>query len=182
MEGYALSDALSTVVPQVKYASIFADSASLGVISSRTIDSISAKIPAEASEDNQLADKEYVSALVHMNASNFRGTFGLWRQVPTVESGYLSDRYGNSMPTDNDYMIVREVNTLEEDGGTWPTDISETERQGTWRFRYTGEWGDGGETAKNRWRPEYRIEHYNFTDQQIAAINSGITHTTRVVR
>ena len=182
MAGYALSDALSAVVPQVKYASVSADSAVFGCLSSPVIDDISAKIPVEASEDNQLADKEYVSALVHMNASNFRGTFGSWLSVPTAESGYLPDQYGNSAPNDNDYMIVREVKTLEEDGGTWPTDISSTERQGTWRFRYIGEWGSGGPAAKDRWRPEYRIEHYNFTDSQMAAINSGITRTTRVTR
>ena len=52
MSGYALSDALSIVVPKMKYASISADSAVLGVISSQTIDSISVKIPVEASEDN----------------------------------------------------------------------------------------------------------------------------------
>ena len=52
MSGYALSDALSVVVPKMKYASISADSAVLGVISSQTIDSISVKIPVEASEDN----------------------------------------------------------------------------------------------------------------------------------
>ena len=79
-------------------------------------------------------------------------------------------------------MIVREVNTFEDDGGNWPADISKAERQGTWRFRYVGEWDAGGGVAKSRWQPEYRIEHYNFTDSQMAAINSGITHATRVVR
>lgn len=184
LSGYALSDALSVVVPKVKYSSISADSAVFGCLSSPVIDDISAKIPASASEENQLADKEYVSALVHMNASSFRGTFQYWRDVPLNASGYNADAYGLSAPNDNDYMIIRDVNTLQEDGGEWPSGahISESEKQGTWRFRYKGVWDSDGEAAKKRWYPEYRIEHYNFTPEELLTLKSGVTETNRVIR
>ena len=102
-----------------------------------------------------------------MNAPSFRGTFSRWSDVPLNASGYNEDIYGISAPNENDYMVIREVNTLQEDGGVWPANagIVDAEKQGTWRFRYKGVWDLDGETAKKQWYPEYRIEHYNFTNE-----------------
>lgn len=123
---------------------------------------------------------------MHENAASFRGTFADWENVPSAANLYTPDLYGISAPDYNDYMVVNETNTFSTAGGVWPSDIPSDMRQGMWRFRYTGKWDDSSDRSraesKRKWQPEYRIEHYNFTDAQMRTINSQVYPSNKVVR
>lgn len=73
------------------------------------IDDINAKVPAQASSQNQLADKNFVNSTVATNAANFRGNWVTWNDVPTVANNYPVDYAGNRTPTNNDYMVVQDA-------------------------------------------------------------------------
>ena len=62
-----------------------------------TVNGILAKIPAQASSENQLADKSYVETLVSQNGSHFLGTF---ENVQALRTGTASTA------TNNDYANV----------------------------------------------------------------------------
>lgn len=125
------------------------------------IATINGKIPAQASTTNQLADKNFVHSAVQTAASNFRGNWESWAAVPTSAESYPSDYEGGTTPTVNDYMVVQDASDY----------VLET-LEGTWRFKYTGNWETEG---KNGWRPEYQVNESPFTAEQLAAINSGVT-------
>ena len=123
------------------------------------IDDIEDLIPSEATSSNQLADKEFVHDQIATNASNFRGSWSTWTNVPTDSNDYPADYTGNKKPNNNDYLIIQDAS----DYG-----ISYT---GIWRFYYRGDWDTLG---KSGWQPQYRVEQA-FTQEQLNAINSGIT-------
>jgi len=122
--------------------------------------SITAKIPAQASTSNQLADKAFVNSSVQTATANFRGNWATWDDVPTDVSQYPADYAGSTTPTVNDYMVVQDVTV---DG-----------KEGTWRYKYSGTWSTDG---KNGWLPEYQVNETPITAAQLAAINSNITAT-----
>lgn len=122
---------------------------------------INALIPAQASTDNQLADKAFVNSSIQTATANFRGSWADWGSVPTVATDYPEDFDGNRTPTYNDYMVVG-------DASAYPDQVL----TGAWRFKYNGSWDNVG---KNGWIPEYQINDTVFTAEQLAAINSGIT-------
>ena len=121
------------------------------------INSIDALIPAEATSNNQLADKDYVLDLIKVNGASYRGSWATWAAVPSDPSLYPEDAQGDRTPNANDYMIVT---------------ADETQDGGTWMYKYTGTWATDG---KNGWLVEYEIEKTPFTPEQQAAIDSGIT-------
>lgn len=123
------------------------------------IDDINALIPNQATEQNQLADKDFVNSTVATNAANFRGNWADWASVPTSANQYPEDYVGNRTPTNNDYMVVQDA-----------SDYSAS-YQGSWRFIYVGDWTTNG---KSGWNPQYRIGS-SFTAEQQAAIDSTIT-------
>ncbi len=123
------------------------------------IDDIEAVIPAQATAQNQLADKSFVNATIATNSANFRGNWATWSDVPTQASEYPEDYVGNRTPTNNDYMVVDDTTGYG------------SEYQGSWRFIYVGTWATDG---KNGWNPVYQIGTA-FTQEQQAAIDSGIT-------
>ena len=123
------------------------------------IDDINDLIPNQASEQNQLADKDFVNSTIATNAANFRGNWSNWTDVPIDASQYPEDYVGNSTPTNNDYMVVQDT-----------SDYSAS-YQGSWRFIYVGYWTTAG---KSGWNPQYRIGS-SFTAEQQAALDSGIT-------
>lgn len=123
------------------------------------IDDIEALIPAQATTQNQLADKSFVNATVATNSANFRGNWATWAYVPTDGNLYPEDYVGNRTPTNNDYMVVDDAIGYG------------SEYDGSWRFIYIGTWATDG---KNGWNPVYRIGTA-FTQEQQAAIDSGIT-------
>lgn len=102
--------------------------------------------------------KDYTNTQVAQNTANFRGTWDNYNAIPTNTELYPADYSGNRVPTNSDYLVV--VNYT-KDG-----------QQGTWRFKYTGSWATQG---KNGWQPEYLINSSTFTQEQLNAINSGIT-------
>lgn len=73
------------------------------------IDDINDLIPNQATEQNQLADKDFVNSTVATNAANFRGNWADWSNVPTDASLYPEDYVGNRTPTNNDYMVVQDA-------------------------------------------------------------------------
>lgn len=120
-------------------------------------------IPSEADEDNPLATRGFVNSSVQTATANFRGNYEYWEDVPESEEDYLEDYAGSTKPTTNDYLVVR-------DASSYP-DESEA-REGTWRFKYTGNWNENG---KDGWHPEYQVNETPLTDAQLNSLNSGIT-------
>lgn len=125
----------------------------------KDIEQINNLIPSEATSSNQLADKEFVHDQIATNTSNFRGDWSNWTSVPTDPQYYPEDYIGNKKPNNNDYLIIQNA-----------TDYS-SEYTGIWRFVYKGSWDTLG---KSGWEPQYRVEQA-FTQEQLNAINSGIT-------
>lgn len=127
------------------------------------ISTINGKIPNQASTTNQLADKAFVNSSVQTATANFRGSWADWDSVPEAASQYPADYTGSTTPTVNDYMVI-------QDASDYPYESLE----GTWRFKYTGSWGNDG---KEGWQPEYQVNETPMTAAQLAALNSGITDT-----
>lgn len=112
-------------------------------------------IPAQTSEENQLADKNFVNSSIQTETANFRGNWETFDDIPTDAENYPADYVGNKKPNVNDYLVVRDYNG-----------------EGTWRFKYIGKWEEVG---KNGWKEEYQVNGKPFTSEQLASINSGIT-------
>ena len=112
-------------------------------------------IPAQTSEENQLADKNFVNSSIQTETANFRGNWETFDDIPTDAENYPADYVGNKKPNVNDYLVVRDYNG-----------------EGTWRFKYIGKWEEVG---KNGWKKEYQVNEKPFTSEQLASINSGIT-------
>ena len=124
------------------------------------VDTIEGEIPAQASSENQLADKAYVNSSISTNTATYRGSFNLvadlglsvsatHEQIGTALSGEISTA------DNNDYAYVQ-VPTSDET----PSQILKVER-----YKFNG-------TA---WAFEYELNNSGFTSAQWAALNSGIT-------
>lgn len=122
------------------------------------LDGLEELVPAQATTQNQLADKAFVNSSVQTATANFRGNWATWADVPSDASQYPQDYAGSRTPTVNDYMVVQ--------------DVVVSGNEGTWRYKYTGTWATDG---KNGWTPEYQVNETPMTAAQLAAINSGIT-------
>lgn len=110
---------------------------------SDAIGEINKKIPGEASETNQLADKQYVISHIQSSAGSFQGTWENWANVPSTLNN--TPTYP-STPKANDYLIVSSASDY----------VGDKTLSGTWRFKYTGEWSTNG---KDGWKPEYQISN-----------------------
>lgn len=110
------------------------------------VNSINAVIPAQASAQNQLADKNFVNDEVSTNTAVFRGTFN---SVADLEA-YAGTK------TNNDYAFVVGTDSA---GNTVYN-----------RYKYV----DDGETTP-AWVFEYALNNSSFTAAEWAAIQSGIT-------
>ena len=134
------------------------------------VSAINAKIPAQASTTNQLADKDFVNSSVQTATANFRGNWDNWADVPTDARSYPVDYSGTRTPTTNDYMVVVDASDV-------PYTDPQTEEVtypyvGTWRFKYGGVWAADN---RNGWNAEYQVNETPLTAAQLAALNSGIT-------
>lgn len=134
---------------------------------------ITAKIPAQASPSNQLADKDFVNSSIATNTANFLGTYDAesdlgfasatvdtWTDPPSssVESDVgsaISTKLSalGKTATNNDYVFVS-VDQSATVGTNW-----------YWRFKFNG----------SAWVYEFTLNNSSFTADQWAAINSGIT-------
>ena len=126
------------------------------------IDDINGKIPAAASQQNQLADKEFVNSSIASNTGNLQGNYnlvtdlGLTVAATDTEIGTaLASEIAN--PGNNDYCFV----------GVPVNDQTPDEIAVTKRFKYN--------LAQQKWLYEYSLNNSTFTAAQFDAINSGIT-------
>ena len=117
------------------------------------ISPIEAKIPAQASADNQLADKSFVNSSLNSiaafyitkdQAGNAFETKAQLFDATTVYSGGEA-----RVPTRNDYAIVR---------------VDETQSNATTRYIY-----------QNGWQFQYVVNETALTSDQLKSLNSGIT-------
>ena len=119
-------------------------------------------IPAAASQQNQLADKEFVNSSIASNTGNLQGNYnlvtdlGLTVAATDTEIGTaLASEIAN--PGNNDYCFV----------GVPVNDQTPDEIAVTKRFKYN--------LAQQKWLYEYSLNNSTFTAAQFDAINSGIT-------
>ena len=124
------------------------------------IDAIEAKIPAEASAQNQLADKSFVNSSVATNTATFRGNYNLVNDLHlTVDAtrAQIASALSGAIATadNNDYCFVQ----IPVADAT-PTVIARVER-----YKFNGQ----------SWTFEYDLNNSGFTQAQWDAINSTIT-------
>ena len=124
------------------------------------IDSIEEKIPAQASAQNQLADKSFVNSSIASNTATFRGSYNLVSDLNLTTSAtesQVATALASAISTaqNNDYAFVQ-VPVSDVD----PTVISRVDR-----YKYNG----------SAWEFEYSLNNSSFTASQWAAINSGVT-------
>ena len=124
------------------------------------VTTIEGKIPAAATDQNQLADKNYVNSSIATNTANFKGSFNevsdLQLTVSATRSEIATTLGGVISGADNnDYAFVQ-----------IPTaDVSPTEIARVERYKFNG----------SAWAFEYAMNNSGFTSAQWEALNSGIT-------
>ena len=131
-----------------------ADTALSGDITANTndISAINAKIPNQASAQNQLADKAFVNSSVATNTANYISNNGLpFNSLAELEA------YSGTV-TNNDYAFVTGTDSA---GNTYYD-----------RYKATVV----GSTVT--WALEYRLNNSSFTAEQWATINSGLTQSS----
>lgn len=125
------------------------------------ISGINELIPAQATTDNQLADKSFVNSSIATETATFRGTYNEVSDLSLTTAATHSDIAAAlvnviSVADSNDYCFVQ-IPTAD----ATPTEIESIER-------YKFSTGVG-------WQYEYTLNNSGFTAAQWAAINSGIT-------
>ena len=140
----------------------------------QNITSINEKIPAQASAQNQLADKAFVNSSIASNTATFRGTYNLvtdlgltvsatQQQTAAAIATHLASLVPPVVPDNNDYVFVQ-VPSSDED----PTVINRVDR-------YKCNVTESGGVTTRAWEYEWSLNNSSFTADQWAAINSGIT-------
>lgn len=71
--------------------------------SAADVAAINEKIPTQASESNQLADKNFVNSSIQTETAHFRGNYDSVADLPLTGSEY------GGTPTNNDYMVIRDT-------------------------------------------------------------------------
>ena len=128
------------------------------------ISAIEAKIPAQASSSNQLADKAFVNSSIATATATYRGAYNLVSDL-SLTTAATQQQIATALaikmaalsitPDNNDYCFVQ-IPTAD----ATPTEIARVDR-----YKYNG-------TA---WSFEFSLNNSGFTAAQWAAINSGIT-------
>lgn len=119
------------------------------------VDAIEAKIPNQASAQNQLADKDFVNSSINSSTAFFRGSFAS-RAALLAVAWQTSDPSAANYVSNNDYAYVED---------------DETQSDEAWRYIYVLEAGG----QNNGWRPQFRVNESPLTAAQVAALNSGAT-------
>lgn len=119
-----------------------------------SINSIQDKIPSAASSTNQLADKDFVNSSINNMVSFFRGSFKSYESL-------VNKPWQTTDPTADFYVHNNDYAYVESD---------ETHNGEAWRYVYV-EIEDG----KSQWEAQFKINDSPFTQDQLNAINSGIT-------
>lgn len=119
------------------------------------VDAVEAKIPNQASAQNQLADKAFVNSSINSSTAFFRGAYAsraalfavAWQTADPSAANYVSN---------NDYAYVADDETHDDEA---------------WRYIYVLQ--EGGQN--NGWQPQFRVNESPLTAAQLAALNSGAT-------
>lgn len=124
------------------------------------IAALEGKVPAQASDQNPLADKAFVNSSIATATATYRGTFNLVSDLQLTVSAteqQIATALASAISTadNNDYCYVQ-VPTANDK----PTEIARIDR-----YKNNG-------TA---WALEYTLNNSGYTSAQWAAINSGIT-------
>ena len=124
------------------------------------IAAIEDKIPEAASDQNQLADKQFVNSSISTNTATYRGSFNLVSDLSlTVDATHaqIAAALAAAIVTadNNDYAFVQVPTAT-----TTPTVIQSVDR-----YKFNG----------TDWAFEYSLNNSGFTASQWNAINSGIT-------
>ena len=131
-----------------------------------SIKNISDVIPNQATSSNQLADKAFVNSSINNYAAfyltkNANGdAFGTYAELTSATKFWNAGV--EKTPTKNDYLVVLEDETKTTALGVNPTT----------RYTYQGEWSTG------QFEFQYIVNNTALTQEQIDAINSGITRST----
>ena len=131
-----------------------------------SIKNISDVIPNQATSSNQLADKAFVNSSINNYAAfyltkNANGdSFGTYAELTSATKFWNAGV--EKTPTKNDYLVVLEDETKTTTLGVDPTT----------RYTYQGEWPTG------QFEFQYIVNNTALTQEQIDAINSGITRST----
>ena len=131
-----------------------------------SIKDISQVIPNQATSSNQLADKAFVNSSINNYAAfyltkNANGdAFGTYAELTSATKFWYAGV--EKTPTKNDYLVVLEDETKTTALGVNPTT----------RYTYQGEWPTG------QFEFQYVVNNTALTQEQIDAINSGITKST----
>lgn len=134
---------------------------------------INAKIPAQASSSNQLADKDFVNSSIATNTANFLGTYDAETDLgfTSAQVDAFTDPPDASTVTAVGTAVATKLSALgktvtNNDYVFVTVDKSTTvDTDWYWRFKYDG----------SAWIYEFTLNHSSFTSVQWAAINSGIT-------
>lgn len=184
------------------------DSVKVGQITTNTsnITTIESKIPAQATAQNQLADKNFVNSSIATNTANFIGTFESLSDLEGYSGTVTNNDYAfviNSVITDNDSdwatfaaLDVYDKTSLTNFDYAWVVNGSKFDLyrfnivEQSWDLRAQDIHKDTSllNTAYNRykasvsestvtWTFEYTLNNSSFTAAQWEAINSGITGT-----
>ena len=125
-------------------------------------------VPAQASAQNQLADKEFVNSSVATNTATFRGTYNLVADlslaVDATEQQVVAALVAKLAslgvaPDNNDYVFVQ---VPADETPVVPDHVERVDR-----YKYS--------EANAAWGYEFTLNNSSFTAAQWAAINSGIT-------
>lgn len=127
---------------------------------SKGIKDINDKIPAEASEDNQLADKAFVNSSISTATADFKGTYNLINDLKlpidatktAIENKLLTVVSNADI---NDYCFVQIPTSAET-----PNEVAIIQR-----YKHTAD----------KWVYEYDLNNSGYTAEQWAAINSNMT-------
>lgn len=117
-------------------------------------------IPAQATVNNKLADKDFVNSSIATSTATFRDTYNVVTDLHLSTSAthqQVATALGNtiSLADNNDYCFV-EIPT---------DDLTPTETLQVDRYKYNG----------SSWSFEYTLNNSGYTSAQWKAINSGIT-------
>lgn len=126
----------------------------------QSVQKINGLIPTEASTTNQLADKAFVNSTVNNMAAFYITYNAAGDAFPTRASLLNATTYYNGgqprTPTRNDYAIVlHDESQPQGSDGQYPTT----------RYIYDG----------TQWAFQYVVNNTSLTQEQVEAINSGIT-------
>lgn len=128
------------------------------------VEAIEEKIPAQASSENKLADKNFVNSTVATATATFRGTYNLVSDLgltvtatqQQIAAAIVTKLAALGITADNNDYVFVQIPTANDK----PTEIARVDR-----YKYNG----------SAWGYEWSLNNSSFTAAQWASINSGIT-------